>query len=46
MSYRICYCSVFDECWIDTFNGILPQVGQLRPQKLKQCPVPKVAFLQ
>jgi hypothetical protein len=46
MSYRVCYCSVFDECWIDTFNGILPQVGQLRPQKLKQCAAPKVAFLQ
>jgi hypothetical protein len=46
MSYRICYCSVFDECWIGTFGGILPLASQLRPERVRQCPVPKVPFLQ
>jgi hypothetical protein len=46
MSYRVCYCSVFDECWIGTFSGILPLAAQLRPVRVRECPVPKVAFLQ
>jgi len=46
MSYRICYCSVFDQCWRDTFRGIVSRTAQLRPERLKRCPVPKVAFLQ
>ena len=46
MSYRICYCSVFDECWIGNFSGFLPRAGQLHPARVKECPVPKVPFLQ
>ena len=46
MSYRICYCSVFDECWIGKFGGILPLADQLRPQRVKICPTPKTPFLE
>jgi hypothetical protein len=46
MTYRICYCSVFDECWIGTFGGILPLAKQLRPERVKVCPAPRMAFLQ
>jgi hypothetical protein len=46
MSYRICYCSVFDECWIGDFHGIEASATQLHPRRVKICPVPKVPFLQ
>ena len=46
ISFRICYCSVFDECWTSTFSGILPTASQLKPARVKECPVPKVPFLQ
>ena len=34
---RICYCSVFDECW-------LRDSGATRPTEVKVCPTPKVPF--
>jgi hypothetical protein len=46
MSYRICYCSVFDECWIGNFGGISPLAGQLRPKPVKTCPAPKTPFTE
>ena len=46
MSFRICYCSVFNQCWTSTFSGIVPKNGQLHPARVKKCPVPKVPFLQ
>jgi hypothetical protein len=46
MKYRICYCSVFDECWTDSFSGIVPKVGQLHPERVKTCPLPKIPLLQ
>jgi hypothetical protein len=46
MSYRICYCSVFDECRIGSFRGFLPRAGQLHPARIKECAAPKVPFLQ
>ncbi len=36
---RVCYCSVFDECWLTDFQT-------LRPKSVQQCPVPPVAFTQ
>jgi hypothetical protein len=36
--YRICYCSVFDECWLD-------QHGDLNPARVATCPVPKVMYV-
>jgi hypothetical protein len=46
MSYRVCYCSVFDECWIGDFGGISPLADQLRPKRVKTCPTPKTQFLE
>jgi len=40
MTYRICYCSVFDECWINTIG----HGHQLDPVRVRKCPVPAVAY--
>ena len=37
LSYRVCYCSVFDECWVT-------QLTSLKAQPVKQCPVPAIPF--
>lgn len=37
LSYRVCYCSVFDECWVTTLT-------QLRAEKVASCPIPAVPF--
>ena len=37
LSYRVCYCSVFDECWVTHLTN-------LQAQPVKQCPVPAVPF--
>jgi len=36
---RVCYCSVFDECYVDDTRDAAP-----RPQRVDHCPVPAVAF--
>jgi hypothetical protein len=46
LEFRICYCSVLNECWRSTFGGIRPLASQLHPEHLTACPVPKVAFVQ
>jgi hypothetical protein len=35
---RVCYCSVFDECWTRS------SVESERPRAVKQCPAPKVQY--
>lgn len=40
ITYRICYCSVFDECWQNTLKGR----DQLDPVRVKTCPVPAVGY--
>ncbi len=42
MTYRICFCSVFDECWINTVTGR----DQLDPAPVKICPVPPVPYTE
>jgi len=42
MFYRICYCSVFDECWINTVHGR----NQLDPTPVGTCPVPPVPYTE
>jgi len=42
ITYRICYCSVFDECWINTVRGR----NQLDPTPVDKCPVPKVGYVE
>jgi hypothetical protein len=37
LSYRVCYCSVFDECWVTHLTS-------LKAQPVKQCPAPAVPF--
>jgi hypothetical protein len=37
LSYRACYCSVFDECWISQLNASTPQ-------RVKACPKPATPF--
>jgi hypothetical protein len=37
LSYRVCYCSVFDECWVT-------HLTTLKALRVKQCPIPKVPF--
>ncbi len=37
MSYRACYCSVFDECWIGDLRS-------LTPQPVRTCPTPAAPF--
>ncbi|HEY5338970.1 MAG TPA: hypothetical protein VIJ85_12255 [Rhizomicrobium sp.] len=46
ITYRICYCSVLDECWLNTVTSQLSTPGQLTPKVVKTCPVPKVAYTQ
>lgn len=42
ITYRICYCSVFDECWINTVKGR----NQLDPTPVNKCPVPAVPYTE
>ena len=37
LSYRVCYCSVFDECWVTHLTN-------LQAEPVKQCPIPAVPF--
>jgi hypothetical protein len=37
ITYRACYCSVFNECW-------LTDGANLNPPRVKVCPKPKVAY--
>lgn len=34
----ICYCSVFEECWINASHGMD------RPKRVEACPMPKVLY--
>jgi hypothetical protein len=36
--YRVCYCSVFDECWLNDRND-------LNPVRVKACEAPKVPYI-
>jgi hypothetical protein len=40
LTARVCYCSVFDECWIADLNARAPSIQ--RP--VAQCPMPAVAY--
>jgi hypothetical protein len=37
LEFRVCYCSVFDECWV-------ADSSKARPARVKTCPVPAVPF--
>lgn len=37
LKFRVCYCSVFDECWISNLRTMTPQA-------VKTCPAPRVPY--
>jgi hypothetical protein len=37
ISWKVCYCSVFDECW-------LSDLQTMHPPTVKECPAPEVPF--
>jgi hypothetical protein len=39
LTYRACYCSVFDECWIG-------DLAKLRPKPVAACPKPETPYIQ
>lgn len=44
---RVCYCSVFDECWIKEGGDELLQQGQsklMHPERVKTCPMPAAPY--
>lgn len=42
LSFRYCYCSVFDECWLVDRSFSKP--ANLRPSPVKECPLPPVSY--
>lgn len=44
MTYRICYCSVLDECWRSELQSELYIRGQLHPERVNECPAPPVSY--
>jgi len=44
---RVCYCSVFDECWLKEGGDSLLQKGESRlvhPEHVKTCPTPAAPY--
>jgi hypothetical protein len=44
---RVCYCSVFEECWIKEGGDDLLQQGQnklIHPEQVKTCPTPTAPY--
>jgi hypothetical protein len=44
---RVCYCSVFDECWIKEGGDDLLQKGEsklIHPEHVKTCPAPAAPY--
>jgi hypothetical protein len=46
LTYRICYCSVLNECWRGELHSELYLPGQLHPQQVEVCPLPAVAYVK
>ncbi len=44
MTYRICYCSVLNECWRGALRSELYIPGQLHPEQVKTCSAPAVPY--
>ena len=42
ITYRVCYCSVFDECW----RNNLTNNDRLDPVRVEKCPVPPVPYVE
>jgi hypothetical protein len=46
MAYRVCYCSVLNDCWRSELKSELYFPGQLHPEQVKICPTPPVAYVR
>jgi hypothetical protein len=44
MTYRVCYCSVLNQCYRSELMSELYIRGQLHPEEVSSCPVPAVAY--
>lgn len=42
ITYRICYCSVFDECWVSEIG----QVSTTQAERVDRCETPKVPYIE
>jgi hypothetical protein len=42
---RVCYCSVFNECWLTELRQ-LSDKQDLNPPSVKSCPRPEVAYIE
>lgn len=42
LSFRYCYCSAFDECWLISHR--LGSTSEMNPPRVRYCPRPKVGF--
>lgn len=42
LSVRYCYCSAFDQCWVN--SALLGARRDLNPRKVAACPRPEVAY--
>jgi len=45
ISYRVCYCSVFNECWLTELRELSDRQN-LNPPSVKMCPRPEVAYTE
>jgi hypothetical protein len=45
ISFRLCYCSVFNECWV-TGPRTLSDKQDLNPPSVKNCPRPEVPYTE
>jgi hypothetical protein len=45
ISFRLCYCSVFNECWLTELRP-LSDKQDLNPSSIKICPRPEVAYTE
>jgi hypothetical protein len=46
MTYRICYCSVLDECWRSDTQAERALRARLHPEPVRTCPAPAVPYTQ
>lgn len=44
ISYRVCYCSVLDQCWRTELTSELYLPSHLHPNQVNKCPKPAVPF--
>lgn len=45
LTYRACYCSVFDECWVTALNSLNAR-HTLQTRPVKACPTPATPYEQ